>query len=105
MDTLLGFHVSGWDYLTFLVIFIIGVAFLALAIFILGLPGRIAIARNHPEADAVNAMGWVGFLAVVPWIIDMRNLPEEERRETAAMIARLKGEAPVPDSHRPPDKS
>ena len=24
MDTLLGFHVSGWDYLTFLVIFIIG---------------------------------------------------------------------------------
>ena len=117
MDTMLGFHVSGWDYLTFLALFIIGVAFLALAIFILGLPGRIAIARNHPEADAVNAMGWVGFLAVVPWIqafiwafkpttvIDMRNLPEEERRETAAMIARLKGEAPVPDTHRPPDKS
>ena len=26
MDALLGFHVSGWDYLTFLVIFIIGVA-------------------------------------------------------------------------------
>ena len=97
--------------------FIIGVAFLALAIFISGLPGRIAIARNHPEADAVNAMGWVGFLAVVPWIqafiwafkpttvIDMRNLPEEERRETAAMIERLKGEAPVPDTHRPPDPS
>ena len=29
MDTLLGFHVSGWDYLTFLVIFIIGGAFFA----------------------------------------------------------------------------
>ena len=117
MDTLLGFHVSGWDYLTFLVIFIIGVAFLALVIFILGLPGRIAIARNHPEADAVNAMGWVGFLAVVPWIqafiwafkpttiIDIRYLPEEERRETAAMIARLKGEAAAPDAEHPPDKS
>ena len=117
METLLGFHVSGWDYLTFLAIFIIGVAFLALVIFILGLPGRIAIARNHPEADAVNAMGWVGFLAVVPWIqafiwafkpttvIDIRYLPEDERRETAAMIARLKGEAPVPDAEHPPDKS
>ena len=68
METLLGFQISGWDYLTFLVIFIIGVAFFALVIFVLGLPGRIAIARNHPEADAVNAMGWAGFLAVVPWI-------------------------------------
>ena len=117
MNTLLGFNVSGWDYLTFLVMFIIGAAFLAIAIFILGLPGRIAIARNHPEADAVNAMGWVGFLAVVPWIqafiwafkpttvIDIRNLPEEERRQTAAMIARLKGDAPVPNTDRPPDKS
>lgn len=54
METLLGFQISGWDYLTFVVIFIIGVAFLALAIFILGLPGRMAIARNHPEADAVK---------------------------------------------------
>ena len=111
------FMISGWDYLTFLVIFIIGVAFLALVIFILGLPGRIAIARNHPDADAVNVMGWVGFLAVVPWIqafiwafkpttvIDIRYLPEDERRETDAMIKRLKGEAPVPDADRPPDKS
>jgi len=117
METLLGFQVSGWDYLTFLVIFIIGVAFLALVIFTLGLPGRIAIARNHPDADAVNAMGWVGFLAVVPWIqafiwavkpttvIDIRYLPENERRKTAAMIARLKGDAPVPDAGHPPDKS
>jgi hypothetical protein len=114
METLLGFHVSGWDYLTFLAIFIIGVAFLALVIFI---PGRIAIARNHPDADAVNAMGWVGFLAVVPWIqafiwafkpttvIDIRYLPEDERRETAAMIKRLKGEAPVPDTEHASDKS
>ena len=67
METLLGFQISGWDYLTFLVIFIIGVVFLCLAVFVLGLPGRIAIARNHPEADAINVMGWAGFLAVVPW--------------------------------------
>jgi hypothetical protein len=48
-------------------------------------------------------MGWVGFMAIVPWIqaliwafkptnvIDIRRFPEEERRETQAMIARLSG--------------
>ena len=90
-------------YATFAALFFATAVGLALAMFVLGLPGRIAIARNHPDADAVNAMGWVGFLAVVPWIqaliwafkptdiIDIRNLPREERRETLAMIARLKG--------------
>ena len=97
--------------------FIIGVALLGVVIFILGLPGRIAIARKHPEADAIYLMGWVGFLAVVPWmqafiwafkpttVIDIRYLPKEEQRETDAMIARLKGEAARPTRERPPDKS
>ena len=117
METLLGFQISGWDYLTFLAIIIIGIAFFALAIFILGLPGRVAIARNHPDADAINVMGWVGFLAIVPWIqaflwafkpttvVDIRYLPEDEQRETAAMITRLRGEAPASDARRPPGES
>ncbi len=88
-------------------------------IFILGLPGRIAIARKHPEADAVSLMGWVGFLAVVPWIqaliwafkptdvVDLRRLPKEEQRETDAMIARLTGKAPpvAADPGKPPSES
>ena len=63
----MGFELDFWDYVTFAALFVIGVAFLGVLIFILGLPGRIAIARNHPEADAVYWMGWLGFLAVVPW--------------------------------------
>ncbi len=55
-----------WDYVTFLSFFVIGIGFVASLVFILGLPGRIAHARKHPEADAVNLMGWVGFMAVVP---------------------------------------
>ncbi len=106
METLLGFHVGFWDYVTFVAIFIVVATLLTAGVFVLGLPGRIAIARNHPEADAVNLMGWIGFLAIVPWIqalmwafkptnvIDIRYLPEEERRETDAMIARLKGAEP-----------
>jgi hypothetical protein len=93
------FQIGFWDYVTFAAFFIIGVAFLAAVVFILGLPGRIAIAR--PEADAVYWMGWIGFIAVVPWIqaliwafkptdvVDLRYLPKEVQRETAAMIARL----------------
>ena len=116
METLLGFQISGWDYLTFLACFIIGAVFFCVVIFILGLPGRIAIARNHPEADAINVMGWAGFLAVVPWfqaflwafkpttVVDIRYLPEDERRETEAMIKRLKGEPPTPKTGPPANK-
>jgi hypothetical protein len=77
---------------------------------ILGLPGRIAVARKHPETDAVYLMGWIGFLAVVPWIqalgwafkpttvIDVRYLPEERRTETEATIAKLTGNSPAADT-------
>jgi hypothetical protein len=115
MEALLGFHVGVWDYVTFLVIAILVVAGLTLAVLVLGLPGRIAIARKHPEADAVYLMGWIGFLAVVPWIqalgwafkpttvIDIRHLPKEERLDTDAMIAKLTGkESPALS---PPGKS
>lgn len=119
MEALLGFHVGFWDYVTFVAIFVIVAAGLCAAIFILGLPGRIAIARKHPEADAIYLMGWIGFLAIVPWIqaliwafkpttvIDVRYLPKEERRETDAMIARLAGKAPSPEAPpgEPPGKS
>src|SRR5271169_4859776 len=113
MDALVGFHVGFWDYAAFAALFIIVVAGLGFAVFILGLPGRIAIARKHPEAEAVYLMGWVGFMAIVPWIqalvwafkptdvIDIRNLPREERRETDAMIARMSGKA-APPAATPP---
>jgi len=113
MEALLGFRIDFWDYVTFLSLFIIVAAGLAAAVLILGLPGRIAIARKHPEADAVYLMGWIGFLAVVPWIqaliwafkpttvIDIRYLSEEKRRETDEMLARLKGEAPPPPAPPP----
>ena len=68
MESLLGFQIGFWDYATFIVLAVLVAAGLALAVFVLGLPGRIAIARNHPEAEAVYLMGWIGFLAVVPWI-------------------------------------
>jgi len=112
MEALLGFSLDFWDYVTFLSLFFLTAAGLGLVVFILGLPGRIAIARNHPEAEAVYLMGWVGFLAVVPWVqalawafrptavIDVRYLPNERRLETEEMIAKLTGK-PSPSATGP----
>jgi len=112
MESLLGFPLDAWDYATFVAMAIVGAGFLILLYLILGLPGRIAIARHHPEAEAVNIMGWLGFLVVVPWIqaliwslkptnvVDIRDLPPERRRETDEQIARLTGK-PVPEAAPP----
>ena len=106
MEALLGFQIGFWDYATFMVLAILVGAGLGVAVFVLGLPGRIAISRNHPEAEAVYLMGWIGFLAVVPWIqalgwafkpttvIDVRYLPKERQHDTEEMIAKLTGKAP-----------
>ena len=111
---MLGFEISLWDYLAFLVLFLAVVAFLVAVVFVLGLPGRIAIARSHPEADAVNLMGWVGFMAIVPWIqaliwafkptdvVDIRYFPKQEQENIDRMMVKLGGK---PASDNPPGPS
>jgi hypothetical protein len=111
-------HLTPWDYLTFVVFFIIAAGGVALAVVVLGLPGRIAIARKHPDAEAVNLMGWLGFLAVVPWvqafiwafkptdIVDIRRFPAAERQAIEEQIARLTGKrAAEPTSASSPKAS
>src|SRR5271163_5101032 len=110
---MLGFKLDIWDYLTFAVVIALGGAFLAVAVFILGLPGRIAIARKHPDADAINIMGYLGFMAVVPWmqafmwafkptnVVDIRYFPKQEQENIDEMIAKMKGKTatePKPES-------
>lgn len=106
---MLGFELDFWDYATFLTLAILGVAFVITIVFVLGLPGRIAIARKHPDAEAVNIMGWVGFIAIVPWIqafiwafkptqiIDIRRYPKAEAEAINVEIAKLKGETGTKD--------
>src|SRR5271167_219921 len=101
---MLGFNLDFWDYVTFVAIAVLVAAGVAAFVFVAGLPGRIAIARGHPEAEAVKIMGWAGFLPVVPWIqafiwafkptdvIDIGRFPGEERRAEAADLARLRGQ-------------
>ncbi len=111
---MLGFELDFWDYATFVSFLLVGVAGVVIALFIASLPGRIAIARKHPDAEAVNIMGYAGFLPLVPWmqafiwafkptdIVDIRRFPKEEAVAIDEDIARLKGGASPPPS--PPDK-
>jgi hypothetical protein len=68
------------------------------------LPGRIALERHHPEAEAVRLLGYAGLLPTVyPWVqafvwaykptdkIDIRRFPKEEAKATDEEIARLRG--------------
>ena len=104
MEALLGFEIDIWDYLTFLTLMVCVVALIMTWLFLAGLPGRIAIARKHPEAEAVKYLGYAGLLPTVyPWmqaliwafkttdIVDIRRFPREEAIETDKEIARLRG--------------
>ncbi|MBK6512079.1 MAG: DUF3302 domain-containing protein [Haliea sp.] len=113
-----GIELGLWDYLTFVALIIFAVAAVVVLVVVAGLPGKIAISRNHPDAEAVKMMGWAGLLAVVPWIqafiwafkptdiIDIRRWAAEEREEIAKDIARLRGEEPaVAASDNPPSNT
>jgi len=103
---MLGFELDFWDYATFASLALAGVAFILIIVFVGGLPGRIAVSRRHPDAQAVTVMGWAGLLAVWPWMqafiwafkptdkIDIRRFPREEAKAIDEEIARLKGEVP-----------
>ena len=106
---MLDFELDFWDYLTFFVLMVSVLSGLAALVWLAGLPGRIAIARKHPDAEAVKLLGYCGFLPVVPWIqafvwafkptdtMDIRRFPREEAQGIDEEMARLKGEpAPTP---------
>ncbi|WP_371171060.1 DUF3302 domain-containing protein [Aliiroseovarius sp. 2305UL8-7] len=100
---LLGRPLDYYDYLTFGALLLILLAVMGVILFLMGLPGKIAIKRNHPHAESVRMMGWMGFLAVVPWLhafmwafhdsmtVDLRRFPKEERDAVRKEIERLGG--------------
>lgn len=106
MGNLLGFELDFWDYATFAALFVSVAVFLVFIVWLAGLPGRIAIARKHPDAEAVKIMGYAGFAAAVPWlqafiwafkptdIVDIRRFPKEEAKGIDEEIARLTGQSP-----------
>ena len=114
---MLGFELTFWDYATFVTLALAAFSGVAFFVWLAGLPGRIAIARKHPEAEAVKMLGWVGIMPTIyPWVqaliwsikptnvIDIRRFPREEVQAIEEDIARLSGAtAPVDEpSHAAP---
>ncbi|OSP54023.1 superinfection immunity protein [Pseudoruegeria sp. SK021] len=104
-----------WDFITLGCGFVSVLGGLWLVVLVLGLPGRIAIARNHPDAEAIYAMGWVGFAAIVPWIqaliwafkptdkVDIRYFPQAERVSEQQSMEHLTAYA-YGKKRRPPER-
>ncbi len=106
-------HLGFWDYITFLVLLLVFAGFTTLFIWLLMLPGKLAVKRQHPHAEAVKLMGNLGFLGGVPWLhaliwsihdsitIDIRRLPEEEREHVRKSIENLRGTPEPPAAPKP----
>jgi uncharacterized BrkB/YihY/UPF0761 family membrane protein len=56
--------VSGLDVFALIILFVLIVAAVGVWVILAMLPGRIARARNHPQADAINVCGWWGALTM-----------------------------------------
>jgi hypothetical protein len=108
---MLGFKLDKWDYITFACLMFVIASGLTTLVLIAGLPGKIAIKRKHPDAEAVRIMGWAGLLAaVVPWIqafiwafkptdiVDIRRFPKDERKAIEEALAKMT--APPPKRRR-----
>jgi len=106
---MLGFKITRLDWITLAALAVLGIIFLLVYIWIAGLPGRIALKRNHPEAEAVKLMGWAGLLPTVyPWVkafiwaykptdvVDIRRFPREEQEAIEKENARLSRKSAKP---------
>ena len=53
---------------------LVAICFIVLWLFVVlgSLPGKTAVKRNHPQAEAINVLGWLGMLfGGVGWIVAM----------------------------------
>jgi len=86
--SLIDFELDKYDYLTFVILLAVVIAFFYAMVTLGGLPGKLAEKRNHPHAESVKLGGWIGLFTVFPWIhaliwayhdsmtVDVRRLPK-----------------------------
>jgi hypothetical protein len=55
---------------SFFIIVVLAMIVAVLFIELAGMPGEIAARRGHPQAKAINLLGWIGLpLGMVPWLV------------------------------------
>ena len=60
---------SGLDIFAIIILLVLLVAILVAWVVLAMLPGKIARARNHHQAEAINVGGWISALLIGPWPI------------------------------------
>ena len=79
----------------FIILFVLITVLVLVFIELAGMPGREARKRNHPDADAINILGWLGLplgvfggLAAMVWArirpmrVTVKSMPEKEGAES-----------------------
>jgi len=90
----------GIDYFAWLVLIVIIVATVAVFVALAQLPGQIAKKRGHPQAEAINAAGWLGLLLTVGvvwalaliWAMAKPILQYSHREESSEDVEALKSQ-------------
>jgi len=75
----------------FIILFVLITVLILVFIELAGMPGREARKRNHPDAEAINILGWLGlplgvfgWLAAMVWVrfrpvrVAITSIPEKE---------------------------
>jgi len=61
---------SGLDIFAMLVIILLIAVVIWLVVLLGSLPGNIARKRNHPQAEAISALGWIGIITMgLSWFV------------------------------------
>lgn len=59
---------GGLGYFALFVLLTLIVTMLGVVVWLAMLPGKIAVQREHPQADAIRVAGWLGIVTGVVWM-------------------------------------
>lgn len=58
------------DAFALIVLLVLVAAAIAIVVALGAYPGKVAVEKNHPQADAINYMAWLGLLSFgVLWVL------------------------------------
>jgi hypothetical protein len=76
-----------------IVLFVLIAAAIALVVLIGNIPGNMARAANHPQAEAISMLGWIGLLTLgIGWFVALvwaKAKPIGSNPELEARVAQL----------------